>query len=113
MATSKTLSIKWPKRALMVATIFFLLSLFSLLLLIDPVAAFVGERFEQPIEAVKDFARSMALGWAGLGMITIGLKLAVLVPWLGIPIVIIGLVAVGFALWRLNSQFDNNDKTLT
>ena len=108
MAKSKNINFRMTRNAVMWAIILFVLALLFLFLQIDAVANVVGEATGQSPDEVKDFGQDMFLLTAGIGLIVVGLKLAPFVPWLGVPIAVIGLVMAGFGAWGLWKRIEGN-----
>jgi len=109
MAKSKTISVRMGRNAVMWAIILFLLSLFFLLLLIDPVSAQVAKLFDVTKEEVNEFAKTGFIGSLGVGAVIVGLIIAANIVWLGVPIAVIGIVLVGIAAWNIWNDYLSND----
>jgi len=96
------------RNAVMWAIILFLLSLFFLILLIEPVAAAVAKALNVPTEEITEFAKTGFIGSIGVGAIIVGLIIATNIVWLGIPIALVGIVLVGIAAWNIWNDYLNN-----
>jgi len=98
----KEISISWPKQSMVFFAVVIIITLLSMILAVfPPVAKWFGELIDVGTETVQEWSQNIALIGFGLILITVGLKVMPIFPWVGVPLAILGVVTVGFALFNL------------
>jgi len=115
MTKPKWINARMPRVAVRWMTVLLILALIFLFMMIPGVTEAVakwikrdGESLPEAVERVENFIQYGFVLSVAFAVIILGLKLSVFAPWLGVPFVILGLVAVVWSAFNIWSNLQDD-----